>query len=86
MSFNGTAFRIPRKGQAKKGNPFEEGGGEDEGEEWLGRMRTDENKDEGQQQEEGEDKGQQQGTRTDEDKAWGKRQGTTRTQEEGVRE
>ena len=31
----------------KKGNPFEEGGGEDEGEKGLGRARTGEDKDVG---------------------------------------
>ena len=66
MSVDVTSFCIPQKGQAKgqskKGNLLEEGGGEDEGEEWLGRTRTDED-------EEGEDKGQQCGTTTDEDKA-----------------
>ena len=59
----------PAKGTGKEGKPLEEGGGEDEGEEWLGRTRTDEDEDEGQQQEEGGDEGQQQGTRTDEDNA-----------------
>ena len=42
VSVDGTNFHIPQKGQAKKGNPLEEKGGEDEGEEWLGRTRTDE--------------------------------------------
>ena len=67
MSVNGTNFRILQKGQAKKGNLLEEGGGEDEGEEWLGRTRT--NEDEGQQRDKGGEEGQKQGTRTDEDKA-----------------
>jgi hypothetical protein len=49
MSVDGTDFRIPQKGQAKKGNLLEEGGGEDKGEEWLGRTRTDEDEDKGQQ-------------------------------------
>ena len=62
MSVDGTSFHILQKGQAKKGNQLEEGGGEDEGEEWLGRTRTDEDK-------KGEDKRQQCGTTTDEDKA-----------------
>ena len=44
MSVDGTDFCIPQKGQAKKGNPLEEGGGEEEGEEWLERTRTDEDK------------------------------------------
>ena len=69
MSFDRTNFHIPQKGQAKKGDLLEEGGGEDKGEEWLGRTRTDEDKDKGQQQEEGGDKGRQQGTRTNEDRA-----------------
>ena len=58
MSVDGTNFCIPQKGQAKKGNPLEEGQGEDKGEEWLGRTRTDEDEDEGQQREEGGDKEQ----------------------------
>ena len=73
MSVNGTNFRIPQKGhipqkgQAKKGNLLEEGGGEVKGEERIGRTRT--NEDKGQQREEGGDQGRQQGMSTDEDKA-----------------
>jgi len=38
-------------GFVKKGNPFEEGGGEDEQEKGLGRTRTDEDKDEKREEE-----------------------------------